>query len=120
MKQLFKSLTNYGIIETLNNFFGDFMNIDDKLLEKLEKLSSLKLDDETKQKMKSSLNEVVSFVENLNDLDLDSLPSIASTIEGGTPLREDEPKSNPEVIKQVLEVAPKSEDGFFVVPKIIE
>jgi aspartyl-tRNA(Asn)/glutamyl-tRNA(Gln) amidotransferase subunit C len=35
-------------------------------------------------------------------------------------LREDEPKSNQTIINTILKNAPKSEEGFFVVPKIIE
>jgi len=34
--------------------------------------------------------------------------------------REDIPVSNPEIIEDILKHAPKSEGGFFVVPKIIE
>ncbi|MFY9094505.1 aspartyl/glutamyl-tRNA amidotransferase subunit C, partial [Aliarcobacter butzleri] len=41
-------------------------------------------------------------------------------IEGGTPLREDTSKQDLELSNHILNHAPKSEDGYFIVPKIIE
>jgi aspartyl-tRNA(Asn)/glutamyl-tRNA(Gln) amidotransferase subunit C len=96
------------------------MKIDDKLLTKLEKLSSLKISDEKRAETVKEIGQIVDFVENLNELDLNNKDDHFSTIDGGTPFREDEPSINPEVIKDILAHAPKSQEGFFVVPKIIE
>jgi len=96
------------------------MKVDDTLLQKLEKLSSLKIEDSKRQSMISEIGKIVDFVENLNELDLDNEEASFSTIAGGTPFREDTPQSNSEVIETILEHAPKREGGFFVVPKIIE
>ena len=41
-------------------------------------------------------------------------------LEGGTPLREDVAVQDLELSNHILKHAPKSEDGYFVVPKIIE
>ena len=96
------------------------MKIDDKLLTKLEKLSSLKISDEKRAETVKEIGQIVDFVENLSELDLDDKDDHFSTINGGTPFREDKPSVNPEVIKDILTHAPKSQEGFFVVPKIIE
>ncbi len=96
------------------------MKIDDTLLQKLEKLSSLEIETEKRESMIEEIGKIVDFVENLNELDLDKEEASFSTIAGGTPFREDTPKSNPEIIETILEHAPKREGGFFVVPKIIE
>jgi aspartyl-tRNA(Asn)/glutamyl-tRNA(Gln) amidotransferase subunit C len=96
------------------------MKIDDKLLAKLEKLSSLEIVSEKREETIKEIGKIVDFVENLNELDLDDKEASFLTIDGGTPFREDIPKSNPKIIKTILENAPKSEGGFFVVPKIIE
>ncbi len=96
------------------------MKIDDKLLAKLEKLSSLEIVSEKREDTIKEIGKIVDFVENLNELDLDDKEASFLTIDGGTPFREDVPKSDPKIIKTILENAPKSEGGFFVVPKIIE
>ncbi|AXX94067.1 MULTISPECIES: Asp-tRNA(Asn)/Glu-tRNA(Gln) amidotransferase subunit GatC [Arcobacter] len=96
------------------------MTVDDKLIAKLEKLSSLQVDDSRKEKLKSELADIINFVENLNDIDVSHIEATFTTIEGGTPLREDVSVQNLELSNQILKNAPKSEDGYFIVPKIIE
>ena len=95
------------------------MNIDDTLLNKLEKLSSLKISDEKREVVKSQLGDILNFVDILNELDLSHEKAVVSSIDGGTPLREDvEIKSD--VVDIVLKNAPSTTGNFFVVPKIIE
>jgi aspartyl-tRNA(Asn)/glutamyl-tRNA(Gln) amidotransferase subunit C len=96
------------------------MHIDNALLSKLEKLSSLEIEASRRDGMIQQLSEIVTFVENLNELDLTHQEATFTTVAGGTPFREDIPASQPEIIETILNHAPKSEDGFFVVPKIIE
>ncbi|NPA81166.1 MAG: Asp-tRNA(Asn)/Glu-tRNA(Gln) amidotransferase subunit GatC [Epsilonproteobacteria bacterium] len=95
-------------------------DINDKLLTKLENLSMLEIDKEKREEFLNSLREIVEFVENLNELDLDGEEASFTVLEGGTPFRADEPKRDPEVIEEILKNAPKAEDNFFVVPKIIQ
>ena len=94
--------------------------IDDTLLQKLEKLSSLKIEDTKREESIQEISKIVDFVENLSELDLKDKDASFSTIEGGTPFREDVPSNDSEIIKTILEHAPKSSDNFFIVPKIIE
>jgi len=96
------------------------MKIDEILLQKLEKLSAIQIEEARRESMISEIGKIVDFVENLNELDLDNEEASFSTIEGGTPFREDTPQNNSEIIETILEHAPKREGGFFVVPKIIE
>ena len=96
------------------------MTVDDNLIAKLAKLSSLEIDDTRKEKLKSELGDIINFVENLNDIDVSHIEATFTTIEGGTPLREDVSIQNLELSNHILKHAPKSEDGYFIVPKIIE
>jgi len=96
------------------------MKIDDDLLKKLEILSSLKIDDDKRTSTIKQLSEIVEFVENLNELDLNNEEATFTTVKGGTPMREDISFVNPDVIKTILENSPQTENGYFVVPKIIE
>lgn len=96
------------------------MTIDDQLLERLSKLSSLTIDESKKESLKSELSEIVNFVENLNEVNVEGISATFSTIEGGTALREDVVNGSAEISEHILKHAPKSENGSFVVPKIIE
>ncbi|MBZ7959638.1 Asp-tRNA(Asn)/Glu-tRNA(Gln) amidotransferase subunit GatC [Campylobacter molothri] len=95
------------------------MQINEELLTKLEKLSALKITEDKRDKLVQELEEIVNFVEKLNELDLSSSEVTVSTIKGGTPLRLDQIENN-DIIKDVLNHSPKKDENFFVVPKIIE
>lgn len=95
------------------------MQIDDKLLTKLEKLSALKIADEKRQELEEQLSQIVNFVEKLDELKLDDVEAMTSTTKGGTPFRLDESIKS-EVFDVINKHAPNSQEGFFIVPKIIE
>ena len=96
------------------------MQIDDALLTKLEKLSYLEISKEKRQEVISQLSEIVSFVDNLSELETKDLDPTFSMTDKGTQLRMDEIKSSKEVSQSILKNSPLSEDNFFIVPKIIE
>ncbi|MFV0482274.1 MAG: Asp-tRNA(Asn)/Glu-tRNA(Gln) amidotransferase subunit GatC [Campylobacteraceae bacterium] len=96
------------------------MKIDNKLLTKLETLSSLSIDEEKREKVIKQLSEILSFVENLNELDLKNNEATFTTVKGGTPYREDIPKNDSKIIQTIFKYSPKSGNNFFIVPKIIE
>ncbi len=96
------------------------MQIDNNLLKKLENLSSLKIESSKREEVIGQLSEIVNFVENLNELDLKNEEATFTTVAGGTPLREDKPALDEEVMNIILKNSPQSEDRFFSVPAIIE
>jgi len=96
------------------------MQIDDALLTKLEKLSYLKISEDKREEVIKQLSEIVSFVDNLSELDTTDLNPTFGMTDKGTLLREDTPSSSKSVSESILSNAPLSEDNFFIVPKIIE
>lgn len=96
------------------------MQIDDTVLTKLEKLSHLRIDESRKEEVEEQLSGILAYIDNLNELDTDALSPTFSTLEGGTPLREDTPREANEIAKEILSHAPQSKDDFFIVPAIIE
>ena len=93
------------------------MKIDENVIKKLESLAMLEIDN--KSSMAEDLEEIVEFVENLNEINTSHIDGTFSSLNSQTPLREDEViKSN--IAKEVLKNAPKMKDNFFIVPKIIE
>ena len=96
------------------------MQVDDALLSRLEKLSFLKVSDDKREEMISQLSEIVSFVDNLSELDTDGVDDNFAMSDMATPLREDTAKVNTSVNDDILKNAPNSAEHFFIVPKIIE
>jgi len=78
------------------------------------------VDEAKKEEIIEQLTEIVSYVENLSELDTSHLDASFSTLKGGTPMRPDTPHTTPEVPKSILSHAPQSSDDFFIVPAIIE
>jgi len=93
------------------------MKIDEKLVTRLETLSMVEIEDKTK--MAKELEEIVGFVDMLNELDTENIDASFSVLGNSTPLREDEAVKK-DIIKDVLTHAPKAKDGYFIVPQIIE
>ncbi|MDF1883914.1 Asp-tRNA(Asn)/Glu-tRNA(Gln) amidotransferase subunit GatC [Sulfurimonas sp. SAG-AH-194-C21] len=96
------------------------MQVDDALLAKLEKLSFLKISDDKRDEIKGQLSEIVSFVDELSDLNTDGVDDNFAMSDTSTQLREDSVKSSQAVSEDILSHAPNSADNFFIVPKIIE
>jgi len=96
------------------------MQIDNTVLAKLEKLSHLHIDDSKKEEVKEQLTNILAYIDNLNELDTDALSATFSTLDGGTPLREDTPREPTTIAADILSHAPQAQDDFFIVPAIIE
>ena len=96
------------------------MQVDDTLLNKLEKLSFLKVDENKREEIKEQLSEIVSFVDNLSSLNTDGVDDNFAMDDSATPLREDKPLCHTQINDDIIKNAPNSADHFFIVPKIIE
>jgi len=96
------------------------MQIDHTVLAKLEKLSHLRIDASKKEEVMTQLTGILSYIENLNELDTDALSPSFSTLDGGTPLRKDIPREPSTIASDILSRAPQGKDDFFIVPAIID
>ncbi|MEA1892729.1 MAG: Asp-tRNA(Asn)/Glu-tRNA(Gln) amidotransferase subunit GatC [Campylobacterota bacterium] len=96
------------------------MQADEALLTKLEKLSFLKVDENKREKIIEQFSEIVTFVDNLSELNTDGVDENFAMNDSSTYTREDIPTSDVAIQKDILKHAPQSADDFFIVPKIIE
>jgi aspartyl-tRNA(Asn)/glutamyl-tRNA(Gln) amidotransferase subunit C len=96
------------------------MVVNDTLINRLSKLSSLQIKDDKKEKLKIELEDIVNFVKNLNEIDVSNIDATFTTVQGGAILREDVVLQDKDIPNYVLKHSPKNEDGYFIVPKIIE
>jgi aspartyl-tRNA(Asn)/glutamyl-tRNA(Gln) amidotransferase subunit C len=96
------------------------MQVDETLLKKLEKLSYLHIADDKREEIIKQMSEIVSFVDNLSELNTDGVDDNFAMNDNATFLREDSPSCDTQINDEILQHAPKSGDHFFIVPKIIE
>lgn len=96
------------------------MQIDETLLQRLEKLSFLEIPQENRAQMIEQMSEIVSFVDNLSELNTDGVSPTFSMDDSSTRLREDIGSVERQINDDILSNTPYSKDHFFIVPKIIE
>ena len=95
------------------------MEFDKNSTLKLAKLARLSLDDEQLNSLEKDLTSIVSFIDQLKEVDTDKIDPTANSLDQDLILREDVAEnslSNEDLLKNV----PESELGFFVVPKVLE
>ncbi len=95
------------------------MTIDRELVLKLENLAKLELSEEERAKLRSDLNNILSMVEKLQELDTAGVEPLVYINEEVSKLREDAIK-NQVGQKEALANAPDHDGTYFKVPKVIE
>lgn len=96
------------------------MHVDEALLAKLEKLSHIQIDDSKRQETITNLQNILSFVENLSEIDTHDTQEKFLMTRDATPMREDIAVCKTDIADAILSNAPHTQAHFFVVPKIIE
>ena len=94
-------------------------NISHKEVEHVAKLARLDLTEPEKALFGEQLSQILTFVEQLQEVPTEGIPPTASVAEQKSVLREDIPHEGFSQ-EQALSNAPEASEGFFVVPKIIE
>jgi aspartyl-tRNA(Asn)/glutamyl-tRNA(Gln) amidotransferase subunit C len=82
-------------------------------------LARLELTLDEEQRMLGDLDEMLAYVDKLNQLDTSAVEPTAQVGETGTPMREDV-VTNTEAPEAILANAPTAREQMFKVPKIIE
>ncbi|PHS57933.1 MAG: Asp-tRNA(Asn)/Glu-tRNA(Gln) amidotransferase GatCAB subunit C [Sulfurimonas sp.] len=78
------------------------------------------MDDNKREEIIGQLSEIMSFVDNLSELNTDGVDGNFAMNDNSTRLREDIPACNSQINEDIIKNAPLSGDNFFIVPKIIE
>ena len=95
------------------------MEINDTLVDKIAHLSRLQFDDDEKQSIKTDLQNMIVFVEKLNELDTTGVEPLLHMSPNTNILRSDEVKGSI-TTDEGLKNAPLHDDRFFKVPKVIK
>ncbi len=95
------------------------MSVDKNTVRKVARLARIAMPEERLEPMAKELNGILAWIEQLNEVDVDGVEPMTTPVEMKLPLREDV-VSDGNIRDQVLANAPRTEEGFFVVPKVVE
>ncbi len=94
------------------------MTINDELIDRLSNLAKLNFEEEGKQAIKQDLEKILNFFQTISELDTDQVEPLVYMNQEVNIARKDEVKVliNKE---EGLKNAPKADENFFLVPKMI-
>lgn len=95
------------------------MKIDRPLLDKIAHLARLEFDEKDATKMMDDMNAIVGWVEKLSEVDTEGVEPLTTMSHEVNVMREDVVK-NHLTREQALSNAPKKDQEYFKVPKVIE
>ena len=93
------------------------MPIDDATIDGLQTLAALRLDADERQRLARDLQHILSYVDQLHDLDTTGVEPTSSVIEVGNVLRADQPHACL-TVEQALAAAPRHRASYFEVPVV--
>ncbi|MEM6412197.1 MAG: Asp-tRNA(Asn)/Glu-tRNA(Gln) amidotransferase subunit GatC [Pseudomonadota bacterium] len=88
-------------------------------VKKVARLSRIAVDEGRLEDLAGELNGILNWIEQLNEVDISDVEPMTSVVEASLPMRDDL-VTDGDKVGDVLANAPKSEDGFFIVPRSVE
>ena len=95
------------------------MSVTNDDVRKVANLARIDLPEEKVEPMTKELNGILKWIEQLDEVDVEGVEPMTSVVEAAIPMRKDV-ITDGNIQDKVLANAPRSEDGFFVVPKSVE
>lgn len=95
------------------------MSVDQATVRRIATLARIAVTDEEVPHLQGELNAILAFVAELDAVDVTGVEPMTSVTPMALPLRRDVITAGG-IPDKVLANAPTSEDGYFVVPKVIE
>jgi aspartyl-tRNA(Asn)/glutamyl-tRNA(Gln) amidotransferase subunit C len=95
------------------------MALDKATVAHIATLARIKLSDEDLERMAGELTNIISWVEQLGEVDTENVAPMTSVVEMKLPWRKDV-VTDGEPPEDIVANAPECTHGFFTVPKVIE
>jgi len=95
------------------------MAIDAATVRKVARLARIRVEEDRLEGLAAELSGILAWIEQLNEVDTEGVAPMASTEAVSLPMREDVVTDGGDAAV-ILANAPKSDRGFFVVPKVVE
>ena len=93
--------------------------MDKKTVTTISYLSRLKIDEEKEEKITNDLQNIIKFVDQLNDIDTSDIKPLTNPLEKTAKTRDDIVTAD-NLKKELLEIAPSSNEDYFLVPRVVE
>lgn len=95
------------------------MQIDEATVKRMARLARVRITDDEAAALQGELNSILDWVEQLNEVNTEAVEAMTQVVPMEMKKRADG-VSDGYKAQAVLSNAPMSEDGFFVVPKVVE
>jgi len=95
------------------------VSVDKDTVRKVARLARIAIPEHRLETLAVELNGILAWIEQLNEVDVDGVEPMTTPVAMTLPMREDL-VSDGNIRDKVLANAPKTDDGFFVVPKVVE
>jgi aspartyl-tRNA(Asn)/glutamyl-tRNA(Gln) amidotransferase subunit C len=95
------------------------MSIDAATVRKVARLARIRVEEDRVEALAAEISGILTWIEQLNEVDTEGVAPMASTEAVTLPMREDVVTDGGDPAK-VLANAPRTERNFFVVPKVVE
>ena len=82
-------------------------------------LSRLAFDKENEEKITKDLENIIKFVDQLDSIDTSNIDPLTSPLEQTAKTRVDEVTAK-NLKKELLKIAPSSNEDYFLVPRVVE
>ena len=93
--------------------------MDKKTVTTISYLSRLKIDPEKEEKITNDLKNIIKFVDKLNDIDTSEIEPLTNPLEKTAKTRDDQVTAK-NLKRELLEIAPSSNEDYFLVPRVVE
>ncbi len=93
--------------------------MDKKTVTTISYLSRLKLDDEKEEKITNDLKNIIEFVDQLEEVNTSDIEPLTNPLEKTAKTRADKVTAN-NLKEELLEIAPSSNEDYFLVPRVVE
>ena len=93
--------------------------MDKKTVTTISYLSRLKIDDEKEEKIINDLDNIIEFVDQLDDVDTSNIEPLTNPLEKTAKTRTDVVTAK-NLKDELLEIAPSSNEDYFLVPRVVE
>jgi len=97
---------------------GEIMALDRASVAHIAALARIRLAETELEPLTEELSQILTWIEQLNEIDTSGVPPMTSAVGGALPMREDD-VTDGGCREDVLGNAPRTESGFFAVPKVI-
>jgi aspartyl-tRNA(Asn)/glutamyl-tRNA(Gln) amidotransferase subunit C len=95
------------------------MSVDRNMVRRIARLARIRVSEEDLPRLEGELNSILKWIEMLHEVDTETVEPLTSVVKTQMKMREDV-VSEGDDRDAVTANAPKTDDSFYVVPKVVE